>query len=109
MITTNFFPHPEFHNVISLSSLYKVIELNILSSVIFPFQNLFMSHFGCLWQQVAQATSKQMSRRDPLRPYMNTIDKMLQKMVLSALLCDIVWSMKRLQKNLTLLFFTTNL
>lgn len=30
---------------------------------------------------VAQATSKQMSRRDPLRPYMNVIDKMLSQML----------------------------
>ncbi|KVI01831.1 LMBR1-like membrane protein [Cynara cardunculus var. scolymus] len=30
---------------------------------------------------VAQATSKQMSKRDPLRPYMNIIDKMLTNMV----------------------------
>ncbi|XP_015166131.1 LMBR1 domain-containing protein 2 homolog A-like isoform X3 [Solanum tuberosum] len=30
---------------------------------------------------VAQATSKQMSKRDPLRPYMNVIDKMLSQML----------------------------
>ncbi|XP_024959928.1 LMBR1 domain-containing protein 2 homolog A-like isoform X2 [Cynara cardunculus var. scolymus] len=30
---------------------------------------------------VAQATSKQMSKRDPLRPYMNIIDKMLTNML----------------------------
>ncbi|XP_009774988.1 uncharacterized protein LOC107812859 isoform X3 [Nicotiana tabacum] len=30
---------------------------------------------------VAQATSKQMSKRDPLRPYMNVIDKMLIQML----------------------------
>nr|XP_043619536.1 LMBR1 domain-containing protein 2 homolog A-like isoform X1 [Erigeron canadensis] len=30
---------------------------------------------------VAQATSKQMSKRDPLRPYMNIIDKMLTQML----------------------------
>lgn len=30
---------------------------------------------------VAQATSKQMSKRDPLRPYMNIIDKMLADML----------------------------
>ncbi|XP_042005462.1 LMBR1 domain-containing protein 2 homolog A-like isoform X1 [Salvia splendens] len=30
---------------------------------------------------VAQATSKQMSKRDPLKPYMNKIDKMLAKML----------------------------
>ncbi|KAL1831753.1 hypothetical protein ACET3Z_001404 [Daucus carota] len=30
---------------------------------------------------VTQATSKQMSRRDPLRPYMNIIDKLLQQML----------------------------
>ncbi|XP_071736915.1 uncharacterized protein [Rutidosis leptorrhynchoides] len=30
---------------------------------------------------VAQATSKQMSKRDPLRPYMNIIDKMLSNML----------------------------
>lgn len=30
---------------------------------------------------VAQATSKQMSKRDPLRPYMNIIDKMLLQML----------------------------
>ncbi|KAL3620955.1 hypothetical protein CASFOL_035867 [Castilleja foliolosa] len=30
---------------------------------------------------VAQATSKQMSKRDPLRPYMNIIDKMLVQML----------------------------
>ncbi|KVI10905.1 LMBR1-like membrane protein [Cynara cardunculus var. scolymus] len=30
---------------------------------------------------VAQATSKQMSKRDPLRPYMNIIDKMLMQML----------------------------
>ncbi|KAI3786658.1 hypothetical protein L1987_40517 [Smallanthus sonchifolius] len=30
---------------------------------------------------VAQATSKQMSKRDPLRPYMNIIDKMLTHML----------------------------
>ncbi|MED6106576.1 hypothetical protein PIB30_005560 [Stylosanthes scabra] len=30
---------------------------------------------------VAQATSKQMPKRDPLRPYMNVIDKMLAKML----------------------------
>ncbi|KAL7199804.1 hypothetical protein ACSBR2_021995 [Camellia fascicularis] len=31
-------------------------------------------------QKVAQATSKQMSKRDPLRPYMNVIDNMLLQM-----------------------------
>ncbi|XP_019171619.1 PREDICTED: LMBR1 domain-containing protein 2 homolog A-like isoform X2 [Ipomoea nil] len=30
---------------------------------------------------IAQATSKQMSKRDPLRPYMTIIDKMLMKML----------------------------
>ncbi|CAN4107944.1 unnamed protein product [Withania somnifera] len=30
---------------------------------------------------IAQATSKQMSKRDPLRPYMNFIDKMLSQML----------------------------
>ncbi|KAL2490973.1 LMBR1-like membrane protein [Abeliophyllum distichum] len=30
---------------------------------------------------VAQATSKQMSKRDPLRPYMNIVDKMLVRML----------------------------
>ncbi|XP_059313771.1 uncharacterized protein LOC132064705 isoform X1 [Lycium ferocissimum] len=30
---------------------------------------------------VSQATSKQMSKRDPLRPYMNVIDKMLSQML----------------------------
>lgn len=30
---------------------------------------------------VAQSTSKQMSKRDPLRPYMNVIDKMLSQML----------------------------
>lgn len=34
-----------------------------------------------LLHQVAQATSKQMSKRDPLRPYMDIIDKMLMNMV----------------------------
>lgn len=31
--------------------------------------------------QITQATSKQMSKRDPLRPYMNIIDNMLHQMV----------------------------
>lgn len=35
-----------------------------------------------LSEQVAQATSNQMSKRDPLRPYMNVIDNMLTQMVL---------------------------
>lgn len=37
----------------------------------------------CLFVQVAQATSKQMSKRDPLRPYMDVIDDMLAQMVLT--------------------------
>lgn len=43
-----------------------------------------MTHFifyEC--QQVAQATSKQMSKRDPLRRYMDVIDNMLVQMVFS--------------------------
>lgn len=34
-------------------------------------------------RQVAQATSNQMSKRDPLRPYMDVIDNMLAQMVFS--------------------------
>ncbi|MBA0688515.1 hypothetical protein Goari_006295, partial [Gossypium aridum] len=33
-----------------------------------------------IWQKVAQATSNQMSKRDPLRPYMDVIDNMLAQM-----------------------------
>jgi hypothetical protein len=42
-----------------------------------------------VYDQIAQATSKQMSKRDPLRPYMNIIDDMLFQMVVILVLYSV--------------------
>lgn len=45
-----------------------------------------------VYDQIAQATSKQMSKRDPLRPYMNIIDDMLFQMVVILVLYSVSYN-----------------
>lgn len=75
-----------------LTFYYQSIAISI-SLVVPPWLNIFdYFYVNCnglfcltihLLYQVAQATSNQMSKRDPLRPYMDVIDNMLAQMVFS--------------------------
>lgn len=70
-----------FRVTLFLYSLVEVYSNPVSKTRLPPNKNKNLKFNDGLFLQVAQATSNQMSKRDPLRPYMDVIDDMLTQMV----------------------------